>query len=149
MSGKETDVGKRGRQDRLIQERVHDPYMKGSKPVEPTVCPECGVVFSGGRWQWQADAPEGAQKEWCPACQRIRDKVPAGFLTLSGEFFYARGDFEVFDADAFVLVGDDSQGIGVTADGITATTYKSAVEDPIFDQIGSIHRKVVAALCQT
>jgi NMD protein affecting ribosome stability and mRNA decay len=92
MSGKETDVGKHGRQDRLIQERVHDPYMMASKPVEPTVCPECGVVFSGGRWQWQPDAPEAAQKEWCPACQRIRDKVPAGFLTLSGEFFNEHRD---------------------------------------------------------
>lgn len=87
MSGKEGNVSKHGRQDRLIKERVHDPYMTRKKPVEPTVCPECSVVFSGGRWQWLTDTPEGANQELCPACRRIHDKVPAGFLNLSGEFF--------------------------------------------------------------
>ena len=51
----------------------------------------------------------------------------------SGEFYYAPGLHEVFDPASFVLVGDDSQGIGVTADGITATTYKAAT-----DQIGNL-----------
>lgn len=92
MSGKEGDVAKHGRQDRLIKERVHDPYMTRSKPSEPTLCPECGVVFSEGRWQWQPSPPAGAAEELCPACQRVRDKVPAGFLTLSGEFFQQHRD---------------------------------------------------------
>lgn len=87
MSGKDTYPAKQGRRDRLIKERVHDPYMTRSKPTEPTVCPDCGVVFSGGRWQWLPETPQGAHEEACPACQRLRDKVPAGFLTLSGEFF--------------------------------------------------------------
>lgn len=87
MSGKEGEVAKRGRQDRLIKERVHDPYMTRRKPLEPTLCPKCGVVFSGGRWQWLTDIPDSAHQERCPACHRIHDKVPAGFLTLSGEFF--------------------------------------------------------------
>lgn len=47
----------------------------------------------------------------------------------SGEFFYAPGFHETFSAADFVLVGDDSKGIGVTAEGITATTYKSASEE--------------------
>jgi NMD protein affecting ribosome stability and mRNA decay len=78
-----------GRHDRLIEERVHDPYRLRSKPKEPSVCPKCGVVFDEGRWQWQPSPPPGAAEELCPACQRIRDKAPAGFLTLSGEFFQA------------------------------------------------------------
>lgn len=92
MSGKEGDVAKHGRQDRLIKERVHDPYMTRRKPTEPTVCPECRVVFSSGRWQWLPEVPEGAHQELCPVCQRIRDRVPAGFLTLSGEFFNQHRD---------------------------------------------------------
>jgi hypothetical protein len=56
----------------------------------------------------------------------------------SGEFFYAPGKFEAFDAAAFVLVGNDSQGIGIVGDGISATTYKSAVEDPNNDQITNL-----------
>jgi len=87
MSGKEKNVAKQGRRDRLIKERVHDPYMTRSKPTEPTLCTECGVVFSGGRWQWLPEVPEKAHRDLCPACQRMRDRVPAGFLTLSGEFF--------------------------------------------------------------
>ncbi len=87
MSDKVGEVAKRSRQDRLIKEKVHDPYMNRSKPVEPTVCPECGVAFSNGRWQWLTDIPHGAHKERCPACHRIHEKVPAGFLTLRGEFF--------------------------------------------------------------
>jgi NMD protein affecting ribosome stability and mRNA decay len=42
-------------------------------------------VFHGGGWQWM-DAPAGAQEVVCPACMRIRDEFPAGFLALSGDF---------------------------------------------------------------
>ena len=92
MSGKEGDVAKHGRQDRLIKERVHDPYMARSKPTEPSVCPECGVVFSAGRWQWLPEVPENAHQEMCPACHRIHDNVPAGLLSLSGGFFNEHRD---------------------------------------------------------
>ena len=87
MGGKQTDVAKHGRHDRLIEESVHDPYMARSKPKEPTVCEDCGVVFHKGRWQWLPEVPAGAHRQRCPACQRIYDKVPAGFLTLGGAFF--------------------------------------------------------------
>jgi len=92
MSGRNGEVAERGRRDRLIKERVHDPYMTRSKPREPSICPECGVVFRGGRWQWLPEAPEGALQELCPACQRVRDRVPAGLLTLQGRFFEEHRD---------------------------------------------------------
>jgi len=74
---------KRG--DRLIRERVHDPYKTRLKPVEPTVCPQCGAVFHKGRWTWDDRRPE-ANEELCQACRRVNDKCPAGILTLSGGF---------------------------------------------------------------
>ena len=81
------------RRDRLIQEEVHDPYRAGAKPDEPTVCRSCGVVFNEGRWQWMPEPPARAVEAVCPACRRVQDRVPAGFLTLSGEFFRAhRGE---------------------------------------------------------
>lgn len=92
MSGKDGNVGERGRSDRLIREEVHDPYMTRRKPSEPTVCPECRVVFTGGRWQWLPDVPEGAGEQLCPACQRIRDRVPAGILNLAGGFLKEHRD---------------------------------------------------------
>ena len=82
---KHTDYQRQGRKHRLIRELVHDPYKSKRKLPEPTVCPECGAVFHHGRWEW-GDVQAVAHKELCPACHRLHDKVPAGFLTLSGEF---------------------------------------------------------------
>jgi NMD protein affecting ribosome stability and mRNA decay len=76
------------RRDQLMQEAVHDTYQSKGKPPEPTRCPDCGAVFHGGRWQWM-DAPAGAHETLCPACMRIRDRFPAGFLALSGDFLAA------------------------------------------------------------
>lgn len=73
------------RRDRLIQEYEHDSYKSRGKLHEPTGCPECGAVFHGGRWSWMA-VPAGAHMELCPACHRIADRFPAGFVQLSGDF---------------------------------------------------------------
>lgn len=76
------------RRDQLIQEAVHDSYKTKGKLPEPTVCPDCGAVFHAGRWQW-LPAPQDAHKASCPACHRVRDHFPAGYVTLSGERFEA------------------------------------------------------------
>lgn len=79
------------RHDRLIQEREHDTYKSRHKPPEPTVCPDCGAVFHHGRWQW-GTAPAQGHEELCPACHRIRDGFPAGFVFVSGAFFAQHRD---------------------------------------------------------
>jgi len=63
--------------------------MMREKLSEPTVCPECRAVFQDGRWEWPSTAVEVAsmREHLCPACQRVRDHVPAGYLSLAGEFF--------------------------------------------------------------
>lgn len=82
---KTPDLPHHGRHDRGGFERSHDPYRAREKPAEPSVCGDCGVVWHGGRWQWLA-RPADAVEVVCPACQRERDRVPAGYLTLSGTF---------------------------------------------------------------
>ncbi len=77
--------GHEGRRDRLIQEYQHDTYKLPGKLKEPTVCPRCNAVFHKGRWSWIAP-PSGAHETICPACHRIQDKYPKGFLTLKGTF---------------------------------------------------------------
>jgi hypothetical protein len=55
------------------------------------VCPQCGAVFAGGRWAW-TESPEGAAQSVCPACQRVADDFPAGYVELQGPFFEQRRD---------------------------------------------------------
>jgi len=74
------------RHDRLLQELVHDAYKASGKLKEPAVCKHCNAVYLHGRWQWLA-VPINAQTEICPACHRIQDHYPAGFLTIKGGFF--------------------------------------------------------------
>jgi hypothetical protein len=62
-----------------------DPYHPRRKPAGPIVCPQCAVLFAGGRWQW-GPAPADAKPERCPACRRIHDDIPAGIVTLHGGF---------------------------------------------------------------
>jgi hypothetical protein len=74
------------RRDRLIRERVHDPYKTRLKLREPTVCPQCGAVYHRGRWTWANVTPEDAAEELCQACHRINDGYPAGEVVLSGDY---------------------------------------------------------------
>ena len=75
----------------IYDEAPHDPYEAKGKLREPARCGDCGAVFHRGRWSW-GEAPEGAHEVLCPACHRIRDKLPAGTLTLEGAFVDAHRD---------------------------------------------------------
>lgn len=86
-----TPGARRVRRNKLIQEHVHDAYKSWGKLTEPTLCPQCGAVFQDGRWQWLAP-PVAAHQQTCPACHRIHDDFPAGFVTLQGDFVGAHRD---------------------------------------------------------
>jgi hypothetical protein len=75
----------RQRKDRQIEETVHDPYRERYKPEGPAFCPQCSAVFHDGRWQW-GEKHNDAIAHLCPACRRINDAYPAGYVTLSGAF---------------------------------------------------------------
>jgi NMD protein affecting ribosome stability and mRNA decay len=76
------------RRDQLLQEAEHDSYKSKGKLSEPTLCPDCGAVYHAGHWQW-LDKPKEAHQQYCPACHRIRDHFPAGYVSLVGDFFEA------------------------------------------------------------
>ena len=88
---KSQDFTHQPRRDSMYEERNHDPYLVRGKYKEPTVCPDCQAIFHKGRWQW-GEAPDDAHPHRCPACARIHDRVPAGFLTLAGAFFAGHRD---------------------------------------------------------
>ena len=80
-----------GRKDRLIKEKRHDVYQETHKWPEPTWCTTCGALFSNGRWSWQ-EAPAKAHETLCPACRRIADHYPAGYIEIKGSFFAEHQD---------------------------------------------------------
>ena len=70
-----------------------DLYRVARRPAELTVCPKCHASFQGGRWTWEKPtSEEEAAQQVCPACQRIYDKFPAGYVTIKGEFFKEHRD---------------------------------------------------------
>jgi len=77
-----------GRKDRMIQERRHDVYYRRNKLASPACCPQCGLMFINGRWLRQETAPsDEADLVLCPACRRIADNYPAGYVEVRGPFF--------------------------------------------------------------
>ncbi len=77
--------------DRSFDAINHDPYLARGKPSGPARCPECSAVFRRGRWQW-GEAAKDAPQQLCPACRRTRDRLPAGYVRLSGPFFAEHRD---------------------------------------------------------
>lgn len=78
----------RYRRLQMLEGLRDDAYWSGSKPHGPVYCPKCKAVFRNGRWNWSA-APAGAAKLRCPACRRVDEGSPAGYIALSGDFFAA------------------------------------------------------------
>ncbi len=79
------DTGVRSANDEV------DPYRMTAKPPEGTACPKCKASFHNGRWTWQ-QAEKDAHEVVCPACHRINDQFPAGYVTIKGEFFKEHRD---------------------------------------------------------
>ena len=66
--------------------RNADSYQARGKYPQPSVCSGCGAVHLKGGWRWGTAKPD-AHRHLCPACQRVHDRVPAGFVEIRGQFF--------------------------------------------------------------
>lgn len=83
------DKGSHGRKDRLIKQKRHDAYQGRHKWPEPAQCIDCGALLSNGRWTWKQPPNEKAVEVTCPACRRIVDRYPAGYIEIKGDFYTA------------------------------------------------------------
>jgi NMD protein affecting ribosome stability and mRNA decay len=85
---------KSSRKNRLIREKIHDPYYEGRKYPDGMVCPDCEAVYQGGHWLWpredETSDTTGNDRYLCPACRRIQDNFPAGVVFLEGEYLTRR-----------------------------------------------------------
>lgn len=79
------------RREQLLEGLGNDAYKSTRKLPDPTRCPGCGASFHAGRWTWDA-ATRGAHEHLCPACHRIQDRFPAGYVELAGEYFRGHRD---------------------------------------------------------
>jgi hypothetical protein len=75
-----------GRHEQRTPAKHDDSYLLDEKLPDPMCCPRCGATYRRGRWTWKT-ATGDVPKKTCPACQRIEDNFPAGYLTLKGPFF--------------------------------------------------------------
>jgi len=75
-----------------LAEEIHDPYRTPRKARSPARCSDCGAIYRKGRWTWERLLPPPPTTLVCPACRRIRDRYPAGEITIGGSFFVAHAD---------------------------------------------------------
>lgn len=80
-----------GRHLEVLDDPIHDPYYKREKLSEPSVCRDCGAVYHQGRWQWTTP-PVHALQARCAACWRIAEKMPAGYVSIEGQFAHDHRD---------------------------------------------------------
>jgi NMD protein affecting ribosome stability and mRNA decay len=98
MTSKHSNPPPRAGGGRFVRgfDRDVDPYLAKRKISGPAVCPDCKAVYVRGHWAW-GDAPADAKPHVCPACQRVRDRVPAAYLTLRGGEFMRLHEEEIMN----------------------------------------------------
>ncbi len=93
---KKNKAGKSGgrMQATRVSEKARKEATRGpaKKLPEPKVCPECKATYRDGRWVWPAVANPTGTPVLCPACERIRERRPAGEVRITGEFAAAHRD---------------------------------------------------------
>jgi hypothetical protein len=77
------------RKDRLIKDNRKDVYIDQIVLKETAACTQCNAVYYNGRWTWKT-TDQITTKTTCPACRRINDNYPAGFIEIKGNFFQMR-----------------------------------------------------------
>jgi NMD protein affecting ribosome stability and mRNA decay len=71
--------------EQRLNEPHEDSYRDSAKRHDPSRCPKCGATYHKGHWTW-SKTPAEAPSVKCPACRRIEDDFPAGYVTLKGAF---------------------------------------------------------------
>lgn len=80
-------ISKPTRHIRVFDDSDQDPYLVREKLEEASVCSDCGARYHEGRWRWgKTVISSGKRKVRCAACQRLLENMPAGIVTLEGEF---------------------------------------------------------------
>jgi NMD protein affecting ribosome stability and mRNA decay len=133
------------RRDQLLQELVHDSYKSRRKLPEPSACPKCGAIYQAGRWTW-GSVPKGAHHHVCPACSRIQDEYPAGYVNLAGDFLREHRD-EIVNLIRHCEAREKAEhpmerimAIEDTAEGLLVTTTDSHLARDIAERLHDAYK---------
>lgn len=84
------------RMNEMFDVKLHDPYMDRNIYKDPTICPECHLVYHNKRWTRNEELykkyinDKRTEFKLCPACRKIKDHYPLGVLTLTGSILEDR-----------------------------------------------------------
>jgi len=124
MSSESTDGGK------IIQGENQENHSFPHEPQGSAACSECGILFvaKGGVQNSLQDAQEGVV---CPACTRIANRYPAGYVEAKGAFLKKLLDevlqliretavqaSKKYPMERIMEVVHDDEGIIITTTGI-------------------------------
>ncbi|NOT29747.1 MAG: ATPase [Planctomycetes bacterium] len=90
MTGRAKHPGQKKDRPRGVTSRSPGVHARGAKAAGALVCGDCGVVQHRGKWNWGAPPLVQLSKGRCPACQRVRERYPAGTLRLPAHFLAHR-----------------------------------------------------------
>lgn len=115
--------------------------------VKGTAYCGCGAVFSNKRWHSGASAESSREGQVlvCPACRRIADRNPAGYVSLSGSFFMAHkaGIDSLINNTAQAAVTKNPLGrimdVSSEKDGVTITTTDVKLAEKIGREVFKSH----------
>lgn len=109
-----------------VRDTVHQDAYRTDEKLGNSVCRRCGAAYLHGRWQHAMPAAD-AKEVTCPACRRIEDGFPAGYVSLHGERVSAERDALVRIArnveareqsehplQRLMAIGDDAEGLEIT-----------------------------------
>jgi hypothetical protein len=112
------------------RETAHaDPYHESGKHAGNLICSQCHVVYTAGRWHWNAPAA-GSVATLCPACRRVRDRHAAHVIRVEGVpgdqraelvnmvFRIAEIEREEHALERLMLVREDGASIEVATTGV-------------------------------
>jgi hypothetical protein len=90
------------RKDRLIKDNRKDTYIDQIALKDPATCSKCNAVYTNSRWTWKTKE-QITSKTTCPACRRISDNYPAGYIEIKGKFF------QIHSTDILNLINNTEQ----------------------------------------
>jgi len=92
MTGRTKQAGQKKDRPRGTTSRNPGVHVRRVKAAGALVCRDCGVYQHGGKWSWGAPPLAKLKPGRCPACQRVRERYPAGTLRLPASFLAHEGE---------------------------------------------------------